>query len=61
MMKNFDFDYLLWFFIVVWFFNGFNFAFEVSTDKKDDKTVISVESKPSEKKKEDKDTIKTDW
>ena len=59
MMKLLDFFFYA--FVFMWFFNGLDFAFNISSDKKDDKTVISVESKPSEKKKEDKDTIKTDW
>ena len=56
-MRKFDFDYLLWVLMVFWFFNGFDFVFDSSSDKKEDKTVISIEKKKSE----DKDTIKTDW
>lgn len=59
MRENF-YNMILYGIIAMWFFNGLDFAFNVTTDKKDDKTVISVEKKP-EKKTEDKDTIKTDW
>ncbi len=54
-------DFFFYAFVFMWFFNGLDFAFNIVTDKKDNGVTISVDSKPTEKKKEDKDTIKTDW
>lgn len=48
---------LIWIAVVVYYFNGFDYVF--TSEKKEDKTVISVEQK--REKKEDKDIIKSDW
>ena len=58
-MKDFDWSNIfIWGMIAMYFFNGFDYVF--TSEKTENKAVISVEKKP-EKTKEDKDTIKTDW